>query len=179
MTKWQRIKSVLGGFAALLLAPLLLLDAEAGCILIVMLLGLSAALKGIRMLCYYASMARHMVGGKVILYQGFILLDFGLFTLTLADIPSRFIMRYLLIGYLFYGLIDVLRAMEIRKQKIGAWRFKLLAGTGNITLGVLCLVKLNSMRWAASVYCLGVIWSSLGRIVSACRPSQRVYVNLP
>lgn len=122
MTKWQRIKSIAGGLATLLLAPLLLLDAELGCVLIVMLLGLSAALKGIRMLCYYASMARHTVGGKIILYQGFILFDFGLFTLMLADVPSRFIMLYLLLGYLFYGLIDVLRAMEIRKQKIGSWR---------------------------------------------------------
>lgn len=179
MTKWQRIKSIAGGLATLLLAPLLLLDAELGCVLIVMLLGLSAALKGIRMLCYYASMARHTVGGKIILYQGFILFDFGLFTLMLADVPSRFIMLYLLLGYLFYGLIDVLRAMEIRKQKIGSWRFKLLMGAGNIVLGIMCLVNLNSMKWATRIYCLGVIWSALGRIVSACRPSQRVYVNLP
>lgn len=179
MTKWQRIKAILRGIITLLLAPLLIIDPELGCALIVMVLGLSAALKGLRMLLYFASMARHMVGGKIILYQGFILLDFGLFTLSIADIPSRFIMLYLLLGYLFYGLIGVLRAMEIRKQAIGSWRFKLLVSAGDIALGVLCLVKLNSMKWAAGIYCLGVVWSALGRIISACRPNQRVYVKLP
>ena len=179
MTKWQRIRAILRGVLTLLAAPLLLLDPEAGCAIIVMVLGFSAALKGLRMILYFISMARHMAGGKIILYQGFILLDFGLFTLGLADIPSRFIMLYLLLGYLFYGLIGVLRALEIRKQSIGSWRFKLLVSAGDIALGVLCLVKLNSMGWAAAVYCLGVLWSALGRIISACRPNQRVYVNLP
>lgn len=179
MTKWQRVKAILRGVVTLLLAPLLLTDPESGCALIVMLLGLSAAVKGIQMLFYFASMARHMVGGKVILYQGFILLDFGLFTISIADIPSRFIMLYLLLGYLFYGLIGVLRAMEIRKRGIGSWRFKLLVSAGDIVLGVLCLVKLNSIRWAVGIYCLGVIWSALGRIISACRPNQRVVVQAP
>ena len=179
MTKWQRIQKILGGVLTLLLAPLLPLNPEAGCIIIVMVLGFSAVLKGLRMILYFISMARHMVGGKIILYQGFILLDFGLFTLGLADIPSRFIMLYLLLGYLFYGFVGVLRALEIRKRDISSWRFKLLVSAGDIALGVLCLVKLNSMRWAATVYCLGVLWAALGRIISACRPNQRVYVNLP
>lgn len=179
MTKWQRVKAILRGLLTLLVAPVLLLDPEMGCMLIVMVLGFSIALKGLRMLLYFAAMARHMVGGKTILYQGFILLDLGLFTLSIAQIPSRFIMLYLLLGYLFYGLIGVLRAMEIRKHTMGSWRFKLLVSAGDIALGVLCLAKFNSMKWAAGIYCLGVIWSALGRIVSACRPNQRVYVKLP
>lgn len=179
MTKWQRIKAILWGLLTLLVAPLLVIDPEVGCAVIVVVLGLSSAIKGVRMLLYFVTMARHMVGGKTILYQGFILLDFGLFTLSIAEIPSRFIMLYLLLGYLFYGLIGVLRAMEIRKQAMGIWRFKLLVGAGDIALGILCLAKLNSVKWAAGIYCLGVIWSALGRIVSACRPNQRVYVKLP
>ena len=179
MTKWQRIKAVFRGFITLLLAPLLLLDPEVGCILIIMVLGFSTALKGIGMLLYFLSMARHMVGGKLILYQGFILLDFGLFTLSIAQIPSRFIMLYLLLGYLFYGLVGILRAMEIRKEHIGSWRFRLLVAAGNLALGALCLAEFNSMQWAAGIYCMGVLWSALGRIVSACRPNQRVYVKLP
>lgn len=174
MTKWQRIKAILRGLLTMLVAPVLVIDPELGCVLIVMVLGLSAAIKGGRMLLYFVTMARHMVGGKTILYQGFILLDFGLFTLGLAEIPSRFIMLYLLLGYLFYGLIGVLRAMEIRKRAMGSWRFKLLASAGDIALGALCLAKFNSMKWAAGIYCLGVIWSALGRIISACRPNQRV-----
>lgn len=179
MTKWQRIKSAFRGLVTLLLSPVLLLDPEVGCVLIVMVLGFSAALKGIGMLVYFLSMARHMVGGKTILYQGFILLDFGLFTLSIAQIPSRFIMLYLLLGYLFYGLIGVMRAMEIQKKHIGSWRFRLLVAVGNLALGALCLAKFNSMKWATAIYCLGVLWSALGRIVSACRPNQRVYVKLP
>lgn len=179
MTRWQRIKSILGGVLALLAVPFLMLDPELGCALIVLILGVSASLKGLGMLIYYFSMARHMVGGKSVLYQGIIILDFGLFTIGFADIPGQYIMVYLLLGHLFYGLVGVLRAMEIRKKKMGSWRFKLLSSAGDIALAVLCLVQINSARTMVAVYCLGVLWAAIGRIVSAFRRTAVVYVPQP
>lgn len=179
MTKWQRVKSVLGGVIALLTAPVLLIDPELGCALIAWILGISAAWKGLRMLVYYFSMARHMVGGKSILYQGIIILDFGLFTMGFATIPGQYIMVYLLLGHLFYGLVGVLRAMEIREKKMGSWRLKLLSGAGDIALGLLCLVQINSVQTMVAVYCLGVLWSAVGRIVAAFRRTAVVYVPQP
>lgn len=179
MTKWQRIKSAFGGLVALAFVPLLMEDPDLGCAAIVLVLGIAAALAGLRMVIYYASMARHMVGGQIILYIGVILLDFGLFSFGIADVPKQYIMLYLMLGHLFYGLVEILRAMEIRKQKLGSWRFKLLIGLGNLALGVLCLVQINSSKMTVYIYCLGVLWSALGRIVSAFRPASVVYVEQP
>lgn len=54
----------MNGIVTFMLMPILLIDSEVGCALIVVLLGLAAALRGARMLIYYAAMARYMVGGK-------------------------------------------------------------------------------------------------------------------
>ena len=179
MTKWQRIKSIFGSLVSLAFAPLLILDPDIGCMVIVLVLGAATALAGLRMVVYYLSMARHMVGGKIILYIGVILFDFGLFTFGFADVPKQYIMLYLMLGHLFYGLVDILRAMEIRKRKLGSWRFKLLIGLGNLALGVLCLAKINSSKTTVYIYCLGILWSALGRMVSAFRPASVVYVEQP
>lgn len=179
MTKWQRIKSVFGSLVALAFIPLLIEDPDFGCAAIVLVLGVAAALAGLRMVIYYASMARHMVGGKIILYIGVIAFDFGLFTFGFADVPRQYIMVYLMLGHLFYGLVEILRAMEIRKRKLGSWRFKLLIGLGNLAIGVLCLAKINSSKMTVYIYCLGLLWSALGRMVSAFRPTSVVYVEQP
>ena len=179
MTKWQRIKSIFGSLVALAFVPLLIEDPDVGCMAILLVLGIAAALAGLRMVIYYVSMARHMVGGKIILYIGVILFDFGLFSFGIADIPKQYIMLYLMLGHLFYGLVEILRAMEIRKRKLGSWRFKLLIGLGNLALGVLCLVQINSSKMTVYIYCMGLLWSALGRIVSAFRPASVVYVEQP
>lgn len=143
------------------------------------MLGIAAALSGLRMVIYYASMARYMVGGKIILYIGVILFDFGLFSFGFADVPRQYIMLYLMLGHIFYGLVEILRAMEIRKRKLGSWRFKLLIGLGNLALGVLCLIQINSSIMTVYIYCMGLLWSALGRIISAFRPATVVYVEQP
>ncbi len=179
MTKWQRVKSVLGGLAAIAAIPFLMLDPELGCVLIALILGVSASLKGLQMLIYYFSMARHMVGGKNILYQGVIILDFGLFTIGFATVPGQYIMVYLLLGHLFYGLVGLLRAMEIREKKMGSWRFKFLSSAVDIALAILCMVQINSIKTMVAVYCLGLFLSAAGRIVSAFRRTAVVYVPQP
>lgn len=179
MTKWQRIKTLLGSLVSFAFVPLLLLDPDSGCALIVLIMGAAAALAGLRMVIYYVSMARHMVGGTILLYIGVILLDFGLFSVGIADIPKQYIMLYLMLIHLFSGLVELLRSIEIRKRKLGSWRFKLLIGLGNISLGILCLLQINSSKMTVYIYCLGVLWSALGRIVSVFRPASVVYVERP
>ena len=62
---------------------------------IILSLGLTLMLSGIRSLVYYFTMAKHMVGGLAVLYRGVIVFDIGLFTLSLVDVPLIFIMLYL------------------------------------------------------------------------------------
>lgn len=179
MTKWQRIKTVFRSLICIAFIPLLMADPDIGCLLIVLVLGIAAALSGLRMMIYYASMARHMVGGTIILYMGLILFDLGLFTIGIADIPKQYIMLYLMLGYLFCGLVEFLRAIEMRKSKLGSWRFKLLLGIGNLAIGILCIAFINSGKMTVYIYCMGLLWSALVRIISAFRPASVVYVAQP
>lgn len=179
MTKWQRIKAVLGALLSVIFVPVLLIDIDFGCALIAAVLGFSAAIDGIRMIIYFFSMARHMVCGRLILYQGAVMLDFGAFTLCLATVPSQYIMAYLIIGYLFYGVIEILNSLEIKKKKLGSWRFKFATGIGSIVFGIVCLTQIGSTDAAVYLYCFGVICSAIGHIISAFRPSAIVYVEAP
>ncbi len=179
MTKWQKIKAVLGAVVSLIFVPILLQDADKGCALIAAVLGFSAAIAGLRMIIYFFSMARHMVGGRLILYQGVIALDFGAFTLCLATVPSQYIMAYLIIGYLFYGVIEILNALDIKKKKLGSHRFKLATGIGSIVFGIVCLTQIGSADAMVYLYCFGVVWSAISRVISAFRPSAVVYVETP
>ena len=47
MTKWQRIKSIFGSLVALAFVPLLIEDPDVGCMAIVLVLGIAAALAGL------------------------------------------------------------------------------------------------------------------------------------
>ena len=179
MTKWQRMKTIFRSLICLAFIPLLMADPDFGCVVIVLFLGIASALAGLRMLIYYASMARHMVGGIFILYIGVILLDFGLFTISVADIPKQYIMLYLMLVHLFYGLVEIMRAMEIRKRSMDFWRFKLMMGLGNLAIGALCIACINSGKMTVYIYCMGLLWSALLRIISAFRPASVVYVEQP
>ena len=179
MTKWQRIKNILSGLVMIPAAILLSWFPNEGLILIVLIIGLSAAVRGIGKLIYYFSMARYMVGGKNILFQGIIYLDFGIFTIGFADIPARYIMIFLLIGYVFYGLIDIMRAMEIRRRSTDGWRFKFALGLGNLALAIVCITQVNSTRMTVYIYSLGMLFSAFGRIISAFRKSALIYVQQP
>ena len=179
MTKWQKIKAVLGALISILFIPVLLYDIDLGCTLIAAVLGFSAAFAGIRMIIYFFSMARHMVGGRLILYQGAVMLDFGAFTLCLATVPSQYIMVYLIIGYLFYGVIEIMNALDIKKKNLGSWRFKLATGIGSIVFGIVCLTQIGSADAVVYLYCFGVVCSAISCIISAFRPSAVVYVEAP
>ena len=176
MTKWQRFKTVLGSLVTIACAALLALFPEYAPPFIVLILGASVTLMGIRRLVYYLSMARFTIGGRTILYQGVIFLDFGIFTLGYANIPGQYIMIYLLIGYIFSGVIDVMRALEIKKYRSGSWRFKLMVGIVNVALGVLCAAQINSSGTLVYIYCVGIVWSAVGRMINAFRPSAVLYV---
>ena len=96
MTLGKRIGKVLGALAYLLCVFLLYRMGEDGFKLVCMLMSLSLILFGVRNLLFYFTMARHMVDGRGSLYIGVIVLDFGVFTLSVSQNQSLFIVFYLL-----------------------------------------------------------------------------------
>ena len=75
MTSVQRVKKVLAGILMLVCCFALVVNPETGFYFVALILSVSLFLYAVRSLLYYFTMARHMVGGKSILFRGIIVLD--------------------------------------------------------------------------------------------------------
>ena len=82
MTKLQRISNILTGLVLILISILIFVIPESGYPFAVTIIGLTLTATGLRLLIYYLTMARHMVGGKLMLFIGIIALDAGMLSLS-------------------------------------------------------------------------------------------------
>lgn len=180
MSKFGRIKNVIIGILMLIGAVLLFVLPNDGYFIVSLILCVTLIAHGIKTLIYYFTMARHMVGGVSILFVGIIILQIGLFTLSLSNIPRFFVMMYLIGIYSFEGVIDILRALEEKKLDSPYWKFKLGTGVINILVGVfalVCGVILKSTTLMVYIYGVGVVYSAVMRIISAFRKYSVVYIG--
>lgn len=178
MGKIGRIRNVFIGILMILLSIIMLsLEPELSFIIAALILSLALLIKGIGLLIYYFTMARHMVGGKIQLYVGLIVLDFGIFTLTLTNIPHLYLILYMLGTHAFGGVINILRAREAKRNGASSWKLKTSQGVVNLIVAVLCLFSLGSTKLLVVIYCLGLLYSAVVRMITAFRKTAIVYIQ--
>ena len=103
MTKARRIGNMLIGLFIFALGALMALDPWQAYKGVILVLGITLILSGARSLVYYFTMAKHMVDGQTILYRAVIVLDIGVFSLSLSNIPFVFVILYLAAIHGFSG----------------------------------------------------------------------------
>lgn len=177
MSGGQRIKNVLIGILIILGAVILIAFPEEGIIITASILSLSLFVYGIKTLIYYITMTRHMVGGRIMLYLAVVVLDLGMFTMMLTNIPKMYIALYLVVVYAFSGAIDILRALEAKKYQAPSWRFSLISGIINVVIAILCIVFIGSTNMIVYLYSAGLIYSAIARIITAFRKTAIVYIQ--
>ena len=177
MSSGQRIKNVLIGVLIILGAVILIAFPEEGIIITASILSLSLFVYGIKTLIYYITMTRHMVGGRIMLYLAVVVLDLGMFTMMLTNIPKMYIALYLVVVYAFSGAIDILRALEAKKYQTPSWRFSLISGIINVVIAILCIVFIGSTNMIVYLYSAGLIYSAIVRIITAFRKTAIVYIQ--
>lgn len=177
MSAAQRIRSFLAGLFLIGLTVVMFVDPDDGFSIVATILSVSLIAFGVRELFYYFTMARFMVGGKSALYIGVIMLDAGVFALTLSDMPKLYIVLYLLIIHAFSGAVDVMRSTEARRLGAASWRLNLLSGVVNIAISVVCVIFLRSPHMIVYIYASGLAYSAVFRIVNACRKTAVVYIQ--
>ncbi len=178
MSVTQRIKRILLGLMMLLAAIAFLVLPEDGTYsIIIALLALGLAIRGIKDIAFYFTMARHMVGGKMILFQGVVVLDFALFTGSLHDVPKIYILLYLVGIHAFSGAIEILRALEAKRTVGGPWKMKMGHGLINLGLALTCLIFLHSTSTAVIIYSIGLLYSAIVRIISGFRRTAFVVIE--
>lgn len=177
MSKFQRVQNIAIGLSMLVGAGILLVDSQDGCLFIMYFLALSLMGKGISELLYYITMARFMVGGKLILFIGVVLTDIGFFTLSLADESKLFVMLYLLGFHAFAGLVNILRSLEALRYKSAHWRINMAQGVVSILMLLTSLFFSHDENILAYLYSAGLIYSACLRIASAFRRSAVVFIQ--
>jgi uncharacterized membrane protein HdeD (DUF308 family) len=180
MNKAQRIQNLLIGVGMLLVCGVILFKPEIGYRLAALIIVCSLVFFGLRLLVYYQTMARHMVGGKAMLFLSILILDFGVFVFTIVDTPMLFLLVYLLLFHGFSGAISILRAMEVRRFSSGSWVLNLAAGVLNLAIAlgaVAAAVVFRSIAFLAYLYFAGLLYSAIVRIVSAFRRTEIVYIQ--
>ena len=145
--------------------------------IIILILSLALMLEGIRGIVYYFRMARHMVGGKIILVRSVIVLDFAIVTESILDAPRIYILIYLIGIHAFSGVVEVLRSMEAKRTVDGPWKLKMSHGLMDFALAVICLLFIRNSEIAQMIYCIGLVYSAVGRISTAFSKTSFVLIE--
>ncbi len=181
MTAIKRISNVIVSLITIGLGIFMMYDTGAGYELAGDILALSLILYGLRYIIYYFTLARHMVGGFATFMLGVIVLDFGIYTSTLLNNSTAYIVLYLLAGHAFLGVVSILRGFEAKKVGSRGWRTKLLYGFMNIVFAVSAFVSgavFKSIKLLVILYCIGLICSALARLFNSLfRKTAVVYIE--
>ena len=178
MTGFQRIRRILVGAVMIFFGILLIVDpSEESYQIIIGVLSLGLAIAGIKDILFYFTMARHMVGGRMILVQGVIILDFAIITGSMASVPRIYILLYLIVIHAFSGVVEILRAMEAKRTVAGPWKLKFSHGIINFALALACLVFIRKANTALLIFSVGLIYSAAVRILTAFRRTSFILIN--
>ena len=169
MTKFQRLRRILFGILMIIVAGIMVEYADKAYIAILVFIGWGFLATGVGSMFYYFTMARFMVGGRRALYIGVILMDFGIITMSLSDVPGIYVLLYLAILHAFAGVIEILRARETRKNGSKHFKLKLSHGIIDVCLALCCIIFLKNTKLAVFIYSFGLIYSGIMYVISGFR----------
>ncbi len=179
MSLMQRIQKIMVALLMILGAVIMLMRGEDGYYIVAVILSVSLTAAALRSLIFYYSMARHMVGGKGVLYRGIILLDLGILTISVVNDPKFFVVLYLLVERAFSGAVEVMHALESRRYGAASWRLNMAEGILSIGLAaaaLICGFILDYMKDVVYIYSSLLFYGAAIRIGSAFRKTAIVYI---
>ena len=173
MSRRQRINNILTGLLFVLVALILLVDTqEEDYQVVLFVISVVLLVKGIKMLGYYFSMARSMVGGQMILYEGIILTDLGAFLTLFAQMPRFYALLLIAAVSAFNGIISVMRAMEKKRIGTAHWRLKLSQGIVDIASAAVFLIFNYSGEMIAEVFAVNIMYGGFVHFANAFRRNR-------
>ena len=175
MRKLGKVKNLIIGIAMLLFTVILLFWPDFGTPMIMMVFGIALFIYGIYSLLYYCRMAIHMVGGKRILYRSILTLDLGVFMLSFYKGSERLILLYLMLLLAASGGIDLVRALQFRKEG-AAWKLRALIGVLSILILIIGFIYRKDPHTMVYIFCLGLASTGINRIASVFRKTAVIYI---
>ena len=176
MTIVQRFRNALVGLIMIIFGVIFFINPDKSYPFITSVISLTMLFKGFGFLLFYFKMARYMVDGRTILYQAIILIDLGLFTWSMTQVPLIYVMLYLVAVNMFAGAVDILRALEARRYG-SSWKLTMAAGVISVLLAAMCLVFIKVTKIAVMIYAAGMIYSGIMRLIQSFRRTRMVYIQ--
>ena len=177
MTKLQKLKNASFGLIMVITAVIMAKYPRDAYEFVIAFMTMGFFISGVATLGYYFTMARYMVGGRLIHYRGVVLFDFALITGALVDVPRIYVLIYLATIHLFSGLVEILRSNEARGNGGKSWRLKLVHGLVDMVVAIGCIVLARKTNTAVYVYCFGIFYSGIIRVIQAFRKTTFVYIR--
>lgn len=180
MSYFYRIRNIIFGVLMLAMGLLLILSPEGSIMLVASLLNIALYFYGGQQLWFYFRMARHMVGGKTILYRSIIILDAALFMTSAIVISNYIVTIYLLILYAFTGFVSILRALESKANGAPNWRFKLATGIISVLFAISLLVVgliMGNSNYLSIGFGITLVYLAAVRIITAFKKTAIVYIQ--
>ncbi len=180
MSWLQRIRIAISGILLIFAGLLFILLPDIKYLLLLAGLTIYLLIYGIRMMIYYFTMARLMVGGKSILYKSIIMLDLAMFTASLTDLSPVHLIIYLVGIYAASGVVDILRSLEAKKLDAPEWKRRFAFGLFNIMTGIAAAaaaILFRSTEIPEYIYGCSLIWSGITGISTVFRKTGTIYIQ--
>ena len=175
MRNIARIKNVVFALILIAFAVILLTMPQFGPMLILLVLGALMILSGIRSLIYYFTMAKNMVGGKKTLYHSIFIIDVGAFLMAGYSGSEQLILLYLMGLLAISGGIDLIRALESKKE--GApWKLRFISALIAFVLLIASILSMSNKQLVVYIFCIGLLYNAITRIISAFRKTAVIYI---
>ena len=178
MSKLRRFFILLASIVTILIGVVILLNPkETSYVIVCIILGVVITYKGLKTLFFYISSARHMVGGTRIFVNSIIYLDLGSISLFLL-LESPFLgMLYIVSLFMLLGVIDVLRALEIKRNEGKLWWLKLCKGIIVICIAIFCFIFATSESLMLLIVGIGWIIYGVEGIAQTFTKSSVIYIE--
>ena len=180
MTNMQRVKRAVGSLVMIFLSFIIFKYPSEGFLAAAVIVSVSLLLYGARTLLYYLTMARHMVGGRSILYIGIIVFDLGIFIFSAVEDPKLFVVIYLLGIHAFSGVMSVMRALEARRFASPSWKWILIDGAANTAVAVLAVIAglfLRSEADLAFLFAACLLYSACVQLSTVFQKTAIIYIQ--
>lgn len=177
MSTGRKILNLATALVMIASSVILLAVPDIGGVIVVILLFAAFLIYGIRRLIYYFTMARHMVGGRSMLYMSIVIIDAAFFTFTVFNSASLVIMIYLIFLYAVSGVFEILRALEAKRMETPSWKRTMFFAVGNLVIAVLCGVFIRQEQIAVLIFSAGLIYSAVLKILDVFRKTDVLYIT--
>ena len=101
----------------------------------------------------------------------------GLLTLALSEVPRIYVILYLSGVYIISGTIDILSALDARRQGSVHYKLKLTLGIINMLVGISCIALVKWVTYVVYIYAAGLIYNAIMRMINVFRKHEMVYIQ--